>query len=91
MGQAVGARFAVPGPACAFIDRTLRRPQRRDLSSVYIEAGPDKCVYRHSSRDPQKPTMDIELITEELRKAKELIQSVMEDLRAEREKQQRLH
>jgi len=48
-------------------------------------------VYRHSSRDPQKPTMDIELITEELRKAKELIQSVMEDLRAEREKQQRLH
>jgi hypothetical protein len=29
--------------------------------------------------------MDIQIITDELRKAKELIQSVMEDLRAERE------
>jgi len=42
-------------------------------------------VYCHNHRDPAKPTMDIQIITEELRKAKELIQSVMEDLRAERE------
>jgi hypothetical protein len=42
-------------------------------------------VYCHSHRDPSKPTMDIHLITEELRKAKELIQSVMEELRLERE------
>jgi hypothetical protein len=42
-------------------------------------------VYCHSQRDPAKPTMDIQIITDELRKAKELIQSVMEDLRAERE------
>jgi hypothetical protein len=42
-------------------------------------------VYCHSQRDPAKPTMDIQIITEELRKAKELIQSVMEDLRVERE------
>jgi hypothetical protein len=42
-------------------------------------------VYCHSQRDPTKPTMDIQIITEELRKAKELIQSVMEDLRVERE------
>jgi hypothetical protein len=42
-------------------------------------------VYCHSQRDPSKPTMDIQMITEELRKAKELIQSVMEDLRVERE------
>ncbi len=42
-------------------------------------------VYCHSHGDPTKPTMDIQIITEELRKAKELIQSVMEDLRAERE------
>ena len=42
-------------------------------------------VYCHSQRDASKPTMDIQIITEELRKAKELIQSVMEDLRAERE------
>jgi hypothetical protein len=46
-------------------------------------------VYCHSNRDPGKPTMDIKLITEELRKAKELIQSVMEALRAQRESQQR--
>src|SRR5712691_4155776 len=44
-------------------------------------------VYCHSNRDPEKPTMDIQLITQELRKAKELIQSVMEELRAQRENQ----
>ena len=43
-------------------------------------------VYCHSSRDPDKPVMDIQLITQELRKAKELIQGVMESLRAERQK-----
>ena len=43
-------------------------------------------VYCHSHRDPELPTMDIQLITDELRKAKELIQSVMEALRAERER-----
>jgi hypothetical protein len=42
-------------------------------------------VYCHSQRDASKPTMDIQIISEELRKAKELIQSVMEDLRVERE------
>jgi hypothetical protein len=42
-------------------------------------------VYCHSPRDAAKPTMDIQIITEELRKAKELIQSVMENLREERE------
>ena len=41
-------------------------------------------VYCHSARDPEKPPMDIEGVTRELRKAKELIQSVMEGLRAER-------
>lgn len=46
-------------------------------------------VYCHSNRDPEKPVMDIQLITQELRKAKELIQSVMEELRAQRENQQR--
>ncbi len=46
-------------------------------------------VYCHSNRDPEKPTMDIQLISQELRKAKELIQSVMEELRLQRENQQR--
>jgi hypothetical protein len=41
-------------------------------------------VYCHSARDPEKPTLDIQTISRELRKAKELIQSVMEGLRAER-------
>ena len=42
-------------------------------------------VYCHSTRDPEKPVMDIQLVTSELRKAKELIQSVMEEMRAQRE------
>ena len=42
-------------------------------------------VYCHSNRDAEKPVMDIRIITQELAKAKELIQSVMESLRAERE------
>jgi 3-deoxy-D-manno-octulosonic acid (KDO) 8-phosphate synthase len=46
-------------------------------------------VFCHSHRDPSKPTMDIQIITDELRKAKELIQSVMEELRMEREKRLR--
>jgi 3-deoxy-D-manno-octulosonic acid (KDO) 8-phosphate synthase len=46
-------------------------------------------VYCHSHRDPGKPVMDIQLITQELRKAKELIQSVMEELRMEREARER--
>ncbi len=43
-------------------------------------------VYCHSHRDPAKPTMDIQLVTDELAQAKRLIQSVMERLRQEREK-----
>ena len=46
-------------------------------------------VYCHSHRDPSKPTMDIQIIQQELSKAKELVQSVMEDLRQEREQRLR--
>lgn len=46
-------------------------------------------VYCHSHRDPSKPTMDIQIIQQELGKAKELVQSVMEDLRQEREQRLR--
>jgi hypothetical protein len=42
-------------------------------------------VYCRSSRDPQKPVMDVQLIQRELSKAKELIQSVMEELRTQRD------
>jgi hypothetical protein len=48
-------------------------------------------VYCHSNRDPEKPTMDIQLITQELRQAKELIQSVMEELRAQRENEKKIN
>jgi len=40
-------------------------------------------VYCHTNRDPEVPVMDIRIITQEISKAKELIQSVMEGLRAE--------
>jgi hypothetical protein len=39
-------------------------------------------VYCHSNRDAELPVMDIRLVTQEISKAKELIQSVMERLRA---------
>ncbi len=42
-------------------------------------------VYCHVAAQPQKPVMDIRMISAELTKAKELIQSVMEDLRARRQ------
>ncbi len=42
-------------------------------------------VYCHTNRDPDTPVMDIRVITAELTKAKQLIQSVMETLRAERD------
>jgi hypothetical protein len=42
-------------------------------------------VYCHTNRDPKLPVMDIRLVTQEISKAKELIQSVMEKLRAGKE------
>lgn len=41
-------------------------------------------IYCHTNRDPEVPVMDIRIITAEISKAKELIQSVMESIRAER-------
>ncbi len=41
-------------------------------------------IYCHSNRDANVPVMDIRIVTAEIAKAKELIQSVMEGLRAER-------
>ncbi|MFZ0820694.1 MAG: hypothetical protein WAM91_11545 [Candidatus Acidiferrales bacterium] len=46
-------------------------------------------VYCLSQRNPTKPAMDIQIIQEELRKAKEIIQTVMEELRQEREQRLR--
>lgn len=41
-------------------------------------------VYCHTNRDPNLPVMDIRIVTQEISNAKELIQSVMEGLRAEK-------
>jgi len=43
-------------------------------------------VYCHTNRDPDVPVMDIRIIQAEIGRAKELIQSVMEAMRAERDK-----
>jgi hypothetical protein len=43
-------------------------------------------VYCHSARDPEKPSLDVQIVQRELTKAKQLIQSVMEGLREERER-----
>jgi hypothetical protein len=42
-------------------------------------------VYCHTNRDPNVPVMDIRIIQAEIGKAKELIQSVMETMRQERD------
>jgi hypothetical protein len=42
-------------------------------------------VYCHSATNNAKPALDIQLISRELSKAKELIQNVMEEMRAQRD------
>jgi hypothetical protein len=41
-------------------------------------------IYCHSARDRAKPALDIQSVARELTKAKELIQSVMEEIRVNR-------
>jgi hypothetical protein len=43
-------------------------------------------VYCHTNRDANVPVMDIRIVQAEIGKAKELIQSVMEAMRADRNK-----
>lgn len=42
-------------------------------------------VYCHAAGQPGRPLADIRIVNEELQKAKQLIQNVMESLRAERD------
>ena len=46
-------------------------------------------VYCQSQRWPGKPVMDIQIIMKQLADAKELVQSVMQELQAQREAQQK--
>ena len=53
------------------------------VTNAMVLAG-QHTVYCHSAGDPRKPKKDVQMIRDELKKAKELIQSVMEELREER-------
>jgi hypothetical protein len=50
------------------------------LTNALVMVG-QHSVYCHSNRGPDVPTMDIRIVTQEINKAKELIQSVMESLK----------
>lgn len=54
------------------------------VTNALVLAG-QHAVYCHSPSDPRQPTRDLQLAVRELAKAKELIQSVMEEIRRERE------
>ena len=58
-----------------------------DLLTEAIVLVGQHSVYCRSTRQPEEPPMDIRQINQVLGQAKELIQSVMEELRAERERQ----
>lgn len=51
------------------------------VTNALVLAG-QHTVYCHSAADPRQPMRDIALVGGELEKAKQLIQSVMEDLRS---------
>jgi hypothetical protein len=51
------------------------------VTNALVLAG-QHSVYCRSAQDARKPTRDISLVNEELVKAKQLIQSVMEELRS---------
>ena len=52
------------------------------VTNALVLAG-QHAVYCRSAQDSRQPTRDLALVNEELVKAKQLIQSVMEDLRGE--------
>ncbi len=41
-------------------------------------------VYCQSARQPGKPAMDIQLVSQQIEQSKELVQSVMDEIRAKR-------
>jgi len=69
------------GPNCGRLAVTL------DLLTNALVLVGQHGVYCHSNWNPEQPVMDIRIVTQEISKAKQLIQSVMEGLKAEREAQ----
>jgi hypothetical protein len=51
------------------------------VTNAMVLAG-QHTVYCHSAADPRRPMRDVQMLGDELTKAKELIQSVMEEMRA---------
>ncbi|HEV2386032.1 MAG TPA: hypothetical protein VGS20_02140 [Candidatus Acidoferrales bacterium] len=58
-----------------------------DLMTNAIVVAGQHGVYCHSAREPEKPSLDIQTVLRELTQAKQLVQSVIEGLQAERERQ----
>ena len=50
------------------------------VTNALVLAG-QHAVYCHSASDPRRPMRDVQMMSEELTKAKQLIQSVMEEIR----------
>jgi hypothetical protein len=46
-------------------------------------------VYCQSARQPGKPAMDIQIVSQQIEQAKELVQSVMDQIRAKRDSEVR--
>jgi hypothetical protein len=67
------------GPACGRLAVSLDM-----LTDALILIG-QHGVYCASQRNPSKPALDLETVLGEINSAKELIQSVMEELRRERD------
>ncbi len=42
-------------------------------------------VYCQSARQPGKPAMDIQIVSQQIQQSKELVQSVMDELRSNRD------
>ena len=53
------------------------------VTNAMVLAG-QHTVYCHSAADSRRPMKDVQMMGDELKKAKELIQSVMEEMREER-------
>ena len=51
------------------------------VTNALVLAG-QHTVYCHSAADPRQPMRDVQIMGDELKKAKELIQSVMEEMRS---------
>lgn len=68
------------------LGRYRRRPALAlDLVTDALTRVGQHGVYCHRARDSEAPALDVQAVMRDLHNAKKLVQSVMEELRAERE------